>query len=347
MDKKEIVIVSWNVNSIRARIVDNMTGTCKLKSRPVNNDSPLGELIKKEQPDIICFQETKCTENTKNCIESNYPYNYWNCSSLKKGYSGVSIWSKKEPEKITSTLPGLNTRSKHLLKEGRILTAYYKTFILVTTYTPNTLRAGTKRVDGTYPKPEFMQSRTDWDSAMLKYLKKLKKTEKSIVWCGDFNVARNSMDLYKGDMTKDKLLEYGSVKESVFTPNNGLLSSQKAAADALYKRYIQGFLSSQKGGGAGYRLEERRDIEKILKNGFVDVFREKHPKKYGFTYWDMIRPSFRSVNYGLRLDYFVVNKKLLEKVKSITVLKDLGYNRKTRKVASDHAPVVLKLNISI
>jgi exodeoxyribonuclease-3 len=342
--KATTVIVSWNVNSIRARIVDNMLGSCKLKTRPIKPDSALGELISKEHPDIICFQETKCTGATRQCITPEGFFHYWNCCTRKKGYSGVSIWSRTEPEKIVRDLPGLNKRSAHLLQEGRILTAYYPTFILVTTYTPNTLRAGAYRKStGTFQHPEFIQSRGDWDAAMLKYLKQL-ETEKPVVWCGDFNVARGLQDFYKGTMTKDKLKAHGTIDEhDVFTPKPDLSNSTRAAAHNMYERYMSAVEMEKDGGGAGFRIGERKDIEKIITAGFVDTFREKYPDKYGFTYWDMTRPAFRGANNGMRLDYFFVSKKLLSRVSNVKVLPTLGIHPQTKKVASDHAPVVLTL----
>jgi exodeoxyribonuclease-3 len=344
--RKGHTIVSWNVNSLRSRIVDGNTGTCKAKERPIKKTSPLGELLTKTKADIICFQETKCTCDTRQCFNPKGFHTYWNCSKTKKGYSGVSIWSKTEPDKVSYDLPGLNSRSAHLLKEGRILTAYYPTFILVTTYSPNTLRAGSQRVDKSYPKPEFMQYRADWDEAMLKYLKDLQK-KLPVVWCGDFNAARGPMDIYKGGLTKDKLSEYGKVvvtdDEIVFTPKKDLSGSELTQSKKLEKRWLEGMRATIEGGGAGYRLEEREGLEKFIKSGFVDVYRKKYPKKYGFTYWDMMRPAFRGVNYGMRIDYFIVSKKLVPKIKSIKVYPDLGYDKSTRKVVSDHAPLVLKM----
>jgi exonuclease III len=60
----------------------------------------------------------------------------------------------------------------------------------------------------------------------------------------------------------------------------------------------------------------------------------------------MTRPAFRSVNYGLRLDYFIISNVLEHKIKNIEVLPDIGLsNTKPVKVSSDHAPVVLSLII--
>jgi len=361
-EKTNLTIVSWNVNSLRTKIVDTNTSSCKLKSRPVDPKSPLGEVIKKSNPDIICFQETKCTSDTRQCFKPEGFYHYWNCSKTKKGYSGVSIWSKMEPNKVSKILPGLAKESIHLNDEGRILTAFYDNFTLVTTYTPNTGRAGMKNAAGKFPKPEFMTHRANWDAALLKYLVKLEK-QNPVIWCGDMNVARGPMDIYKGEMTKDKLKEYGTVVhddlEVGFYPRDNLTKGQQMAAKKLEKRWLESVLITQIGGGAAYRLQERRDIEKFMEKGFIDAFRvftkgktynqqSKHGgvykmRPYGFTYWDMTRPAFRGVNYGLRLDYFIISPTLKKKIKNIEVLPDIGVVDK--KVSSDHAPLVLELSI--
>ncbi len=360
--KTNLTIVSWNVNSLRTKIVDTNASSCKLKSRPVDPNSPLGEVIKQSDPDIICFQETKCTSDTRQCFKPDEFHHYWNCSKTKKGYSGVSIWSKMEPNKVVNSLPGLAKESEHLNDEGRILTAFYDNFTLVTTYTPNTGRAGMKNAAGKFPKPEFMTHRANWDAALLKYLVKLEK-QNPVIWCGDMNVARGPMDIYKGEMTKDKLKEYGTVVhddlEVGFYPRDNLTKGQKIAAKKLEKRWLESVLISQIGGGAAYRLQERRDIEKFMNKGFIDAFRvftkdktynqkSKHGgvykmRPYGFTYWDMTRPAFRGVNYGLRLDYFIISPILKKKIKNIEVLPDIGVVG--TKVASDHAPLVLSLSI--
>ena len=282
LDKKKqgkatLTIVTWNVNSIRTKIVDTNASSCKLKSRPVDPKSPLGEVITRTNPDIICFQETKCTADTRQCFKPEGFYHYWNCSTTKKGYSGVSLWSKIEPEKVSKVLPGLSKESKHLQKEGRILTAFYDDFILVTTYTPNTGRAGTKNVKGIFPRPEFMKHRANWDAALLKYLIDLEK-QNPVIWCGDMNVARGPMDIYKGEMTKDKLKGYGKVVhddiEVAFYPRDNLTKGEKTTAKKFEKRWLESVLITEVGGGAAYRLQERRDMEKFMNHGFIDAYRE-------------------------------------------------------------------------
>lgn len=325
--RKYTTIVSWNVNSIRSRVIDFDTAKCKLKERTILDDSPMGRLIKKVKPTIICIQETKCANKNLGCLNIKGFETYWNCAD-KAGYSGVSIWSREKPLNLEYNLPNLNDESKSLLTEGRIITAYFKDFVLVNTYTPNTLRAGPKPKGGwSHAKDEkykFIKNRKNWDKAICKHLEELKNKYKKVIWCGDMNVARTPLDLYQGVMTQMKLEN----------------ATDESRIKDLEKR-VKHFKNIDKnGGGAGYRLIERKGIEKILDNGFVDVYRELYPQDYGFTYWDMIRPQYRPLNQGMRIDYFIVTPNLLKNVKSMKIYKELG---ETKPVASDHAAIVLKL----
>ena len=310
-------IVSWNVNSIRARIIDPETAKCKSKKRSVLKTSPMGKLIQLVKPTIICLQETKCSEKNIGCLDVQGFESYWNCAA-KAGYSGVAIWTTITPLKVTSHLPGLKNESKHLEQEGRILTAYFEDFILVNTYSPNTLRGGAN-----------IDHRKNWDQAMCKYLVKLKKKYKKVIWCGDMNVALNPLDLYHGVMTMDKL------EEALKNPKTPPYRIKE-----LERRVHQAEHNAKYGGGAGYRLSERKSLKKILKKGFVDVYRSLYDD-YGFTYWDMRQKAFRGANKGWRIDYFIITSNLQSKVKDIKVYKEIG--EKTRPIASDHAPIVLTL----
>ena len=131
--------MSWNVNSLRSRILDKDTGKCNLNPRPINKTSPLGKLLNSVNPDIICFQETKCTDDTRQCFQPEGFFHFWNCATRHitwkkgkkaikpvKGYSGVAIWSKIKPNNVTKELPGLPKESEFLNQEGRILTAFYE-----------------------------------------------------------------------------------------------------------------------------------------------------------------------------------------------------------------------------
>ena len=154
-------IISWNVNGIRAVIKKGFY-----------------DFVATYNPDILCIQETKAHPEQVDLTLSDYPYQYWN-SAEKKGYSGTAIFSKVEPLSINYDM-GIK---KHDL-EGRIITAEFKDYFLVTVYTPNSKRE-LLRLD--YRQKE-------WDVDFLKFLKKLEE-KKPVILCGDLNVAHKEIDL--------------------------------------------------------------------------------------------------------------------------------------------------------
>ena len=91
------------------------------------------EWLQKESPDILCLQETKAhpEQLTENIIKPQGYYSYWSAAE-KKGYSGVAIYTKNEPKKVTE---GLGV--EEFDNEGRTLVADYGDFILFNIYYPN------------------------------------------------------------------------------------------------------------------------------------------------------------------------------------------------------------------
>ena len=330
-------IVSWNVDSIRAGIVDAETAACKRKERPVLDTSPMGELIRDVDPDIICIQETKLQSEHEACFSHEGYHTFWSSSRGRKAYSGVSIWTKEEPIRVSTELPGA---PDDLQEEGRILTAFFDGFAVVNTYVPNTLRGGTKpkggwcsvrdedsRVEREAAYDKYVGGRQSWDDAMLAYLKRLKKEVGRVVWCGDLNVARGLRDIHNGEFSEEKADMAEAAGES-----------EKRVKD-LRKRTKEAEDWAVFGGGAGFRLEERAGLEKILDSGFVDVYRSVSDG-YGFTFHDRTKLGYFAAGNGWRIDYFVVSDNVLPCVRSIEVLKELGL--KDGKPPSDHSPLYIR-----
>jgi exodeoxyribonuclease III len=118
-NKPQIKIVSWNLNGIRAVMKrDNFLSYAGT-----------------DEFDVICFNETKLQDANLPEIRAKFPmygYHYWTCSKAKKGYSGVALLSKVQP---ISVAYGIGI-TKHDA-EGRVVTAEFDTFYVVSTYIPN------------------------------------------------------------------------------------------------------------------------------------------------------------------------------------------------------------------
>lgn len=199
-------IISFNVNGIRAICgkVKNgeKTGTQK--------ENVLTALIKEQNPDIICFQEIKTsTKADLDCLKQYFPHIYTNHAE-KKGYSGTALLSKVEPEWVTydfSLFPEEiigEYETKDFNKEGRVITAKFATFILVTCYTPNS-KAELARLG----------ERLEWEQLMRNYLKALEESELPVILTGDLNVCHKEIDIHnhKG---KDKTAGYSKEERAEF-----------------------------------------------------------------------------------------------------------------------------------
>lgn len=157
-------IISWNVNGIRANFKKGAFAQAfTLK------------------PDILCLQETKAepSQLTPDILSPAGYTSYFSSSKIKKGYSGVAIYTKVVPEKVTYGIgmPGDDD-------EGRTVTAHYADFVLINCYFPNGGGA-----------PERLTYKLEFYDAFLKYVNKLKKSGKKIIFTGDVNVAHTEIDL--------------------------------------------------------------------------------------------------------------------------------------------------------
>jgi len=163
MPNKKYRLLSWNVNGIRAIYKKGFL-----------------EWLKKENPDVLCLQETKAhpdqlTDELKNVDEHKSYFS----SAEKKGYSGVVTYSKLNPVKVQQGI-GI----KKFDSEGRFMITEFDEFILFNIYFPNG-KASDERLKY---KMEFYET-------FLKHCKKLLKEGKKIVVCGDVNTAHREIDL--------------------------------------------------------------------------------------------------------------------------------------------------------
>lgn len=132
-------------------------------------------------PDILCIQETKAQKEqlSQTLQEPEGYYSYFNSSKVKKGYSGTVIYTKEEPKDV---IYGLGKRD--LDQEGRQITLVFKNFVLINCYFPN----------GGGPK-ERLEYKLDYFKEFLKFINKLQKKHKKIIFTGDVNIAYKEIDL--------------------------------------------------------------------------------------------------------------------------------------------------------
>ena len=159
---ESIEIISWNVNGIRA----------------VANKEAL-KWVDERQPDILCLQEIKATEDQipGDLFAMEYVQQTVN-SAEKKGYSGTMTFTTMTPDHI-DTRPDID-----LMNEGRIVEHHYGDIALFNVYFPN----GQK-------DEERLQYKLEFYDRFLEYCESLREEGKSIIICGDVNTAHKPIDL--------------------------------------------------------------------------------------------------------------------------------------------------------
>jgi exodeoxyribonuclease-3 len=180
-------IISYNVNGLRAAI---KKGFCDwLQTHPA---------------DVICIQEVKAQQSDVDCSpfqELGY-YNYWFCAN-KKGYSGVTVFSKQEPDAVQC-----GTGHKDSDFEGRVISLDFGKLRLVNAYFP----AGTAG-------DERQAFKYAWLDEFYNYLQALQQTYSYVVLCGDYNIAHREIDIHNPAGNKK---------------NSGFLPDERAWMDKLY-----------------------------------------------------------------------------------------------------------------
>ncbi|MFT6337791.1 MAG: exodeoxyribonuclease-3 [Halioglobus sp.] len=172
-------IVSWNVNGVRAAVKKDFIAE-----------------VEKSQADIYCIQETKAQDDQViEALANLKGYNINVTSAEKKGYSGVSIFSKEEPISVTTGI-GIEEHDN----EGRVICTEFEKIYMVNVYVPNS-GSGLKRIE----------YRATWDSAFADYLSNLRKT-KPVIVTGDFNVAHQPIDLARPKPNYNKTSGYTQIE---------------------------------------------------------------------------------------------------------------------------------------
>lgn len=245
-------LLSWNVNGLRA----------------VYRKEHWSDAFEHD-PDILSIQETKSSPEQLPDKLRNISgfHSYFASSEVKKGYSGVAIYTKVEPEHIRYGM-GIDRFDV----EGRLLELHFKKFVLLSVYFPNGGMG-----------PERLKYKLDFYDAFLLHIEKLRKEGKSIIFCGDVNTAHEEIDLARPKENKE---------------NTGFLPEERAWLDEVVcLGYIDTFRllhsntehaysywdlkTRARDRNVGWRIDYffiSPDLEKQLKSAFIlpSVFGSDH-----------------------------------------------------------------------
>lgn len=280
-----MLLISWNVNGIRAAVNKGFL-----------------DFFERADADVFCLNETKIQPGQIDLELDGY-HQYWSYAE-RKGYSGTAIFSKTEPLSVVQgfipTLSaarvkrsavelGANSKDpqvaaigtdaaaaraskfsavelRALDTEGRITAAEYPDFWLVSVYVPNS-QGGLARID----------HRMAFEDTFRAFCKKLDR-DKPVVVCGDMNVAHTEADLARPK------------------PNRG---------------------------GAGFSDQERGKMTELLASGFIDAYRQVYPdRKDAYTWWSF-RANARARNVGWRIDYFLASARLAPRIEDALIYADI------------------------
>ena len=169
-------IISVNVNGIRAAYRKNFF-----------------TWLQKQDADIVCVQETKAQVDQLNdeIIKPKGYFSYFN-SAVKKGYSGVAIYSQIEPDKIIGKIGW-----KDADIEGRFIQANFGKLSVISLYLPS----GSSSEERQAIKFDFLERFTP-------VLKKMRRQKREYIICGDWNIAHNKIDIknWKGNQKNSGFL---------------------------------------------------------------------------------------------------------------------------------------------
>lgn len=216
-------------------------------------------------------------------------------SAERKGYSGTAIFSKIKPLNVIYNLQLDKKENDKRINEE--LKSVNKEGRVITLEFVDYFLV-TVYTPNSKPALERVKLREEqWDQLFLEHCKNLEtKNNKPVIFCGDLNVAHKEIDLKNPQSNKT---------------------------------------TKTRPGNAGFTDQERRGFDKIIEKGFVDTFRYFYPDKEGAYSWWSYRFSARAKNIGWRIDYFLISKSLLPKLKSASILSQV--------LGSDHCPIAIEL----
>ena len=213
--------ISWNVNGLRACVQKGFL-----------------EYFQQVDADVFCIQESKLQEGQIDLDLPGY-HQYWNYA-VKKGYSGTAMFTKQEPLSVSYGI-GMEEHDQ----EGRVITAEFPEYYVVTVYTPNSQNELAR-----------LPYRMQWEEDFLAYLKKLEE-KKPVIFCGDLNVAHREIDLKNpktnrknAGFTDEERAKFSHVLESGFIDTYRYFYPDQ---EGVYSWWSYRFKAREK--NAGWRID--------------------------------------------------------------------------------------------
>lgn len=256
-------IVSWNVNGLRA---------CAGKG--------FSDWLRGERADVVGVQEVRAREEQlPEEVRSPDGFHTHFSSAERPGYSGVGLFSRREPDDLETVL------GEEFDPEGRLQVARFGKLRVVNCYFPN--GNGKNRDNSRIPfKLAFYR-------ALFEKLEKGKRDGERILVIGDFNTAHRPIDLARPRQNEET---------------------------------------------SGFRPEEREELDRWLRSGWVDTFRHFHPEVPDRYSWWSQRFGVREKNIGWRIDYVLASPGAMALVRRADIHHEV--------VGSDHCPVSVELDAS-
>jgi len=305
-------IYSWNVNGIRA----------------VQKKNALQPFLDAEQPDILCLQEVKATEEQAALALDGYRAIWYAADKL--GYSGTAILTKVEPLQVVTGFPKDIIEQYHVTgdtfgdpnQEGRVIAAEFENYWVVTVYTPNA-KDDLGRLELRHKQ---------WDPAFLAYCKGLET--------GKYPRAseHRSLDEVQGAAEQRTVaVQEGTAKGAAEDATKQFAKPVVFCGD-LNVAHTEDDLANPKPnrGKKGFTDEEREGFDNFEKAGFVDTLRMFKQGNGYYTWWSHFAKA-RERNVGWRIDYFLVSESLKNNVKAADIHPQF--------MGSDHCPVSVTLDI--
>ncbi|PIQ22518.1 MAG: exodeoxyribonuclease III [Cytophagales bacterium CG18_big_fil_WC_8_21_14_2_50_42_9] len=157
-------IISYNVNGIRSAISKGFI-----------------DWVKAANPDVLCVQEIKCDEaNFDKAVFESLGYHSYIHPAVKKGYSGVAVFSKQRPENVCVGCGELLYDN-----EGRVLRLDFPEYSVLNVYMPSG-SSGDER----------QAFKMNWLNYFLKYAQDLRQQLPGLVICGDYNICHQAIDIH-------------------------------------------------------------------------------------------------------------------------------------------------------